>query len=49
MRQELQHELHSAGLRVTGGRIALLEVLGSNPHSDAETLFRSVKETLPGT
>ena len=31
-------ELRGAGLRVTAGRIALLEALESSPHSDAETL-----------
>jgi Fe2+ or Zn2+ uptake regulation protein len=46
---ELERELHGAGLRVTGGRIALLEALHSRPHSDAETLFQSLRETLPGT
>jgi Fe2+ or Zn2+ uptake regulation protein len=49
MQLELEQELRSAGLRVTGGRIALLEALHSRPHSDAETLFRSLQETLPGT
>ncbi|WP_349904342.1 Fur family transcriptional regulator [Parafrigoribacterium humi] len=49
MQEQLEHELHGAGLRVTGGRLALLEILHSRPHSDAETLFRSLRETLPGT
>ncbi len=49
MRDELERELHGAGLRVTGGRLALLEILRSRPHSDAETLFQSLRETLPGT
>jgi len=31
-------ELHGAGLRITAGRVALLEALESSPHSDAETL-----------
>jgi Fur family ferric uptake transcriptional regulator len=29
--------------------VALLEALHSRPHSDAETLHRSLRETLPGT
>jgi Fe2+ or Zn2+ uptake regulation protein len=49
MQAELERELRGAGLRVTGGRVALLEALHSRPHSDAETLFRSLRETLPGT
>ena len=49
MQTELERELRGAGLRVTGGRIALLEALQSRPHSDAETLFQSLRETLPGT
>jgi len=32
------HELRSAGLRVTAGRLAILEALDGNPHSDAATL-----------
>ena len=49
MQTELERELRGAGLRVTGGRVALLEALHSRPHSDAETLHRSLRETLPGT
>ena len=49
MQAELRRELHGAGLRVTTGRLALLEVLHSLPHSDAETLFQTLRETLPGT
>lgn len=49
MQTELEQELHGAGLRVTGGRLALLEALRSRPHSDAEALFQSLRETLPGT
>ena len=49
MQKQLESELHRAGLRVTGGRLALLEALRSRPHSDAETLFRSLKVTLPRT
>lgn len=49
MHADLEKELRGAGLRVTGGRLALLEALHSRPHSDAETLFQSLRETLPGT
>lgn len=44
----LDQELRDAGLRVTSGRVALLESLDDRPHSDAETLFQSLKEQLPG-
>lgn len=44
----LDQELRDAGLRVTSGRVALLESLNDLPHSDAETLFQSLKEQLPG-
>lgn len=40
-------ELRDAGLRVTGGRIALLEALDARPHSDAETLLTVLKESSP--
>jgi Fur family ferric uptake transcriptional regulator len=49
MQSELEQELRSAGLRVTGGRMALLEALEILPHSDAETLFQYVRDTRPGT
>ena len=35
-----ERELHTAGLRVTTGRLALLAALESAPHSDAVTLHR---------
>jgi Fur family transcriptional regulator, stress-responsive regulator len=49
MQTELEQELRGAGLRVTGGRLALLKALDSLPHSDAETLFQAVRGELPGT
>lgn len=49
MTTAIESELHDAGLRVTGGRVALLETLQVLPHSDAETLGRALRETLPGT
>ena len=35
---ELRTALRAAGLRVTPGRLAVLEALGEHPHSTAETL-----------
>lgn len=43
------HHLHDAGLRATGGRVALLEAIESRPHSDAETLVGVLRETVPTT
>ena len=45
----IESELRGAGLRVTGGRLALLEALEASPHSDAESLARMLRETLSGT
>lgn len=45
MRSSAEHEIHRAGLRVTAGRLALLEVLDRFPHSDAATLHRHLVET----
>lgn len=45
----LQNALHDAGLRVTAGRLAVLDALARHPHGDAETLFRTVLPDLPGT
>lgn len=47
MVEELQAELRSAGLRSTPGRIAVLEALALEPHSDADSLNRQLKMTLP--
>jgi Fur family ferric uptake transcriptional regulator len=44
----IESELHDAGLRVTGGRVALVAALEAQPHSDAESLSRVLRETLPG-
>ncbi|MGV8970187.1 MAG: Fur family transcriptional regulator [Microbacteriaceae bacterium] len=49
MNEQAHHHIRSAGLRVTGGRVALLEALESRPHSNADTLYRALKPTLPGT
>ena len=40
------HDLRDAGLRVTGGRLAILEAIESRPHSDAETLTGVLRERL---
>ena len=40
MPTSFEHELHEAGLRVTAGRLALLDALEGAPHSDATTLHR---------
>lgn len=40
-------ELRDAGLRVTGGRLALLETLETMPHSDAESLLAALRPSLP--
>ena len=39
--------LRSAGLRVTAGRVALLDAIDERPHSDAETLCRMVQGQVP--
>jgi Fur family transcriptional regulator, stress-responsive regulator len=41
--------LRRAGLRVTAGRVAVLEALDRLPHSNAETLARAVRAKLPAT
>ena len=46
---QLESALRGAGLRVTAGRIAVLETLTAQPHADAETVFRQVIGSLPGT
>jgi Fur family ferric uptake transcriptional regulator len=43
----LARELRDAGLRVTSGRIALLETLETMPHSDAETVRTAMCATHP--
>ncbi|WP_213814312.1 Fur family transcriptional regulator [Glaciihabitans sp. dw_435] len=42
-------QLREAGLRVTAGRVVILEALDRLPHADAESLFRAAQEQLPGT
>lgn len=47
MNSILERELRDAGLRATGGRIALLEALQSSPHSDAESVLNTLKRDSP--
>ncbi|MBM9462235.1 transcriptional repressor [Aeromicrobium sp. YIM 150415] len=44
-----REQLQTAGLRVTTGRLTVLGVVARQPHVPADTVFRSVRETLPGT
>lgn len=39
---ELEGQLRAAGLRVTSGRLAVLEQLELSPHSNAESLHRAL-------
>lgn len=41
-----EEALRAAGLRVTAPRLATLEVVGKNPHADAETITAKVREKL---
>jgi Fur family ferric uptake transcriptional regulator len=45
----LESALREAGLKATRGRLGVLEVLTHHPHSDAETVFRTLFPMLPGT
>jgi Fe2+ or Zn2+ uptake regulation protein len=42
MPTSFEHELREAGLRVTAGRLALLDALEHAPHSDAVSLHRTL-------
>ena len=47
MRQtEVESVLRAASLRVTGPRVAVLEVVGEQPHSDASTVLHGVRQRL---
>ncbi len=39
--------LRSAGLRVTGPRLAVLDAVGRLPHATADTVLREVRATVP--
>jgi Fur family ferric uptake transcriptional regulator len=41
--------LRSAGLKVTGTRLAVLDALHDMPHARAEDVFERVRPVLPGT
>ena len=49
MEQTVESALRDAGLRVTAGRVTVLDALGSIPHSDADQVFRVVARELPTT
>jgi Fe2+ or Zn2+ uptake regulation protein len=42
-----EHELRTAGLRVTQGRIAVLDVLEEEPHASADSVLELVSRRLP--
>lgn len=45
----LESALRDAGLKATRGRVAVLEALTDRPHANAETVYRTLLPTLPGT
>jgi Fur family ferric uptake transcriptional regulator len=45
----LESALRDAGLKATRGRVAVLDALNDRPHANAETIFRTLLPTLPGT
>ncbi|MFK4851808.1 Fur family transcriptional regulator [Microbacterium sp. ZW T6_19] len=49
MDTDLDTALRDAGLRATAGRVAVLEVLDSMAHTDAERVYRAVSDLLPTT
>ena len=49
MEGESEAALRSAGLKVTAGRLAVLEQLESLPHADAERVFQAVSRSLSTT
>ena len=46
MRSQLEHELRSGGLRVTRPRLAVLQALHDNPHSDTEAILGLARAEL---
>lgn len=46
---EAQAALRATGLKVTAGRVAVLEALEHAPHVDAEAVLALVRDRLPGT
>ena len=49
MDTDLDSALRDAGLRATAGRVAVLEVMESMAHTDAERVYRAVSDVLPTT
>jgi len=49
MREAPETLVRRAGLRVTPGRVAVLDVLEQAPHLDAAAVHRRVLATLPTT
>jgi Fur family ferric uptake transcriptional regulator len=49
MQADLEAQLRGTGLRVTAGRVAVLDALDTLPHTDAERLFRIVSHSVPTT
>ncbi|WP_448628083.1 Fur family transcriptional regulator [Geodermatophilus sp. URMC 64] len=41
------HQLRAAGLRVTRPRLAVLEVLATHPHADADTVVTAARDAHP--
>jgi Fur family ferric uptake transcriptional regulator len=41
-----ERQLHGAGLRVTGPRVAVLAAVYAHPHADTETIIRLTREDL---
>lgn len=48
MPADVTDQLRHAGLRVTSGRVAMLELLATAPHSDAESARRALDPGHPG-
>ncbi|MDJ0394139.1 Fur family transcriptional regulator [Rhodococcus sp. G-MC3] len=42
-----QEHLRAVSLRVTKPRLAVLDAVAENPHADTETVYRTVRDTLP--
>ena len=49
MEGELRAALRNAGLKVTAGRVAVLEKLDELPHADAEQVFQAVSGSVSTT
>jgi Fe2+ or Zn2+ uptake regulation protein len=45
----LEGALREAGLKVTRGRVAVLDALTDRPHTDADSVYRTVLAVLPTT